>query len=86
MKPEQKRVNLHEGIESTLTLLQHQLKHRIELNVAIGAAAQVLCHPNQLNQVFMNILVNAAQSIPGDGCYRDQNVERRRKLCKDRYL
>ena len=64
---EQKRVNLHEGIESTLTLLQHQLKHRIRIEREFGQLPEVLCHPNQLNQVFMNILVNAAQSIPGAG-------------------
>src|SRR5215813_10186501 len=64
---ERKRVNLHEGIESTLTLLQHQLKSRIRIEKRFGEVPQVLCHPNQLNQVFMNILANAAQAIPGTG-------------------
>src|SRR5262245_59000216 len=64
---ERKRVNLHEGIESTLTLLQHQLKTRIRIQKQFGELPEILCHPNQLNQVFMNMLANAAQAIPGAG-------------------
>jgi two-component system NtrC family sensor kinase len=64
---ERKRVNLHEGIESTLTLLQHQLKSRIRLEKQFGEVPEVVCHPNQLNQVFMNMLSNAAQAIRGSG-------------------
>jgi two-component system, NtrC family, sensor kinase len=67
---ERKRVDLHEGIESTLTLLQHQLKSRIRIERQFGNIPEVLCHPNQLNQVFMNILANAAQAIPGAGVIR----------------
>jgi signal transduction histidine kinase len=64
---ERKRVDLLEGIESTLTLLQHQLKSRIRIEKHFGEIPEVLCLPNQLNQVFMNILANAAQAIPGTG-------------------
>jgi signal transduction histidine kinase len=64
---DRKRVDLHEGIESTLTLLQHQLRSRIRIEKHFGDIPQLLCHPNQLNQVFMNILANAAQAIPGTG-------------------
>jgi signal transduction histidine kinase len=67
---ERKCVNLHEGIESTLTLLQHQLKTRIRIEKQFGELPEMLCHPNQLNQVFMNILANAAQAIPGAGIIR----------------
>jgi two-component system, NtrC family, sensor kinase len=64
---DRKRVDLHEGIESTLTLLQHQLRSRIRIEKQFGEIPGVLCHPNQLNQVFMNILANAAQAIAGAG-------------------
>ena len=64
---ERKRVNIHEGIESTLTLLQHQLKSRIRIEKDFGELPEIECHPNQLNQVFMNILANAAQAIPQRG-------------------
>jgi len=67
---ERKRVNIHEGIESTLTLLQHQLKSRIRIEKEFGSLPEIQCHPNQLNQVFMNILVNASQAIPERGTIR----------------
>jgi two-component system, NtrC family, sensor kinase len=62
-----KRVDLHEGIESTLALVQHDLKNRIELIKDYGAIPLVECFPGRLNQVFLNLLVNAAQAIEGKG-------------------
>ncbi len=64
---ERKRADLHEGLESTLTLVTHLLKNRITVHRDYGQLPQVLCYPNQLNQVFLNILVNAAQAIAGQG-------------------
>src|SRR5215831_10780105 len=64
---ERKQVNIHEGIESTLILLGHQLKNRIHIVKEFGDIPEVECLPNQLNQVFMNILVNASQAIPERG-------------------
>jgi two-component system NtrC family sensor kinase len=62
-----KKADLHEGIESTLTIVQHQLKSRIHIERQYGSIPLVECHPNRLNQVFMNLLVNAAQAIPDQG-------------------
>ncbi|MDH3938809.1 MAG: ATP-binding protein, partial [candidate division Zixibacteria bacterium] len=59
--------DLHEGIENTLVLVAHELKNRIEVVKDYGSLPMIECFPNQLNQVFMNILVNAAQAIEGDG-------------------
>jgi len=64
---ERKTVNIHEGIESTLTLLQHQLRNRIRIVKQFGDIPEIECLPNQLNQVFMNVLVNAAQAIQDRG-------------------
>jgi two-component system NtrC family sensor kinase len=64
---ERKTVNIHEGIESTLILLKHQLKNRIRIERQFGDLPEIECFPNQLNQVFMNILVNAAQAIHDRG-------------------
>jgi two-component system, NtrC family, sensor kinase len=64
---ERKKVNIHDGIESTLTLLQHQLKNRIRIVKKFGEVPEIECYPNPLNQVFMNILVNAAQAIKERG-------------------
>jgi PAS domain S-box-containing protein len=64
---EMNRVNLHDGIESTLMLLQHELKQRIEIVKNFGDLPEIECIPNQLNQVFMNILMNASQAIESKG-------------------
>jgi signal transduction histidine kinase/HAMP domain-containing protein len=65
---EMKPVDLHEGIESTLVILQSQLKeqdHRpaIEIIREYGKLPLLECYAGQLNQVFMNILVNAIDAI-----------------------
>lgn len=64
---EMDRVDLHEGLDSTLTLVHHELKDRIEITKDYGSIPKVNCYPNQLNQVFMNLLVNAAHAIEGKG-------------------
>ncbi|MFQ5667223.1 MAG: ATP-binding protein [Candidatus Binatia bacterium] len=64
---ERKPADLHEGLESTLTLVAHLLKGRITLEREYGQLPPVPCYPNQLNQVFLNVLVNAAQAIDGTG-------------------
>ncbi|HMG76616.1 MAG TPA: ATP-binding protein [Pyrinomonadaceae bacterium] len=59
-----KRVDLNEGIESTLRLLSGYYKSgRINLIRDFGQIPQVNCYAAQLNQVWMNVLVNAAQAI-----------------------
>jgi two-component system, NtrC family, sensor kinase len=60
-------VDLHEGIESTLALLAAELRGRVEVVREYGSLPRVQCFPHQLNQVFMNLLVNASQAIPDRG-------------------
>jgi two-component system NtrC family sensor kinase len=64
---ERKPVDLHEGLESTLVLIHHLMKGRIEVKKEYGHLPLVEGHPNQLNQVFMNLLVNACQAIEREG-------------------
>lgn len=59
--------DLHQGIESVLLLVQHLLRHNITVTREYGDIPRIECYPNQLNQVFMNIVVNAAQSIEKEG-------------------
>jgi signal transduction histidine kinase len=59
--------NLHEGLNSTLALLRHELGSRIKIHREFGELPHVSCLPGQMNQVFMNILHNAIQAIPGAG-------------------
>ena len=58
-----KLVDLHAGLESTLTLLSHRLKDRIEVQRYFADMPVVECLPGKLNQVFMNVLSNAIQAI-----------------------
>ncbi|MEO0533116.1 MAG: 7TM diverse intracellular signaling domain-containing protein [Cyanobacteria bacterium P01_A01_bin.123] len=62
-----KRVDLHEGIDSTLTLLKNQLKTHITVHKNYSPLPDVECLPGKLNQVFMNILTNAIQAMPERG-------------------
>ncbi len=67
---ELKRADLNEGLEDTLTLLHHELKHDIEVVREYGEIPKMYCYPAQLNQVFLNLLVNARQAIEGKGSIR----------------
>jgi signal transduction histidine kinase len=60
-------VDLHEGIETTLSLLTKEYKNRITVHRDYGNLPPVECHPGQINQVFMNLLLNAAQAITTTG-------------------
>jgi signal transduction histidine kinase len=62
-----KEANLNDDIESTLTLIQHELKDRIQVIREFADLPPIPCYPNRLNQVFMNLLINACQSIQGRG-------------------
>ncbi|GAB1545446.1 hypothetical protein NUACC21_81220 [Scytonema sp. NUACC21] len=62
---EMKAVTIHEGIDSTLLLLNHRITDKIEVIKEYGNLPLVECYPAQLNQVFMNILSNAIDALEG---------------------
>ena len=64
---ERKRVDIHDGLESTLILLHHELKNPIEVVREYGDLPEIECFPSKLNQVFMNLLVNAIHAIEDAG-------------------
>ena len=57
------RADMHEGLETTLALLQHELGERIEVVKEYGTLPLVDCYANRMNQVFMNLLLNATRAI-----------------------
>jgi AhpD family alkylhydroperoxidase len=73
-------VDLHEGLENTLTLLEHDLREKIRVVLEFGEIPKVTCNPGEVNQVFMNLLQNAAEAIKDKGTItirtfeKDENV------------
>jgi two-component system, NtrC family, sensor kinase len=65
---EKKAIDIHEGIETTLMILQHRLnaqtyRSAIQIMKEYGNLPMIECYPGQLNQVFMNLLANAIDAI-----------------------
>ena len=69
-KSELDKADIHEGLESTLTLLHHELKHKVEVIREYGKIPRIYCYAQELNQVFMNVLANAIQAIENKGTIR----------------
>lgn len=58
-----KAVDLHEGLESSLLMLQNKLKTNIKIDKQYGSLPRVNCHAGQINQVFYNLIDNALDAI-----------------------
>ena len=58
-----KDVDIHEGLDSTLLILNHRIKHEVTIVKKYGDLPLVRCFPAQLNQVFTNIIVNALDAL-----------------------
>lgn len=58
--------DVHSGLESTLNIVWNELKYRANIVKSYGELPLIECIPSQLNQVFMNLLVNASQAIEGN--------------------
>jgi signal transduction histidine kinase len=59
--------DIHHGLESTLNIVWNELKYKVELTRDYADLPLIECMPAQLNQVFMNLLINAGQSIREQG-------------------
>lgn len=60
-------VDVHQSLDTTLNLLQGEIKNRIEVHRQYEPTPLIHCYASQINQVFMNILSNAVQAIEGPG-------------------
>lgn len=92
---EVKAVDLHEGIEGTLLILQHRLRTRankisIEIVREFGALPLVECHASQVNQVFMNLLTNAIDElqsvVPKDEADRTRTLRVKTQVLNDDWV
>ncbi len=59
--------DLHQGLDATLNIVRNEIKYHCTIVKHYGTLPQVYCLPPQLNQVFMNLLLNAGQAIEGKG-------------------
>jgi two-component system NtrC family sensor kinase len=61
------RTNLNEALETTINIAWNELKYVATLERNFAEIPDIVCYPQQLNQVFLNLLVNAAQAIEKQG-------------------
>ena len=59
--------DLHQGIDSTLSIVSNEIRYKAAVEKHYGELPEVICMASQLNQVFMNLLVNAAHATTGNG-------------------
>jgi signal transduction histidine kinase len=57
------KYNINDGIAATLTVADNKIKQKAIVATELGQLPEVLCHPGPVNQVFLNILVNAVQAL-----------------------
>ena len=66
-KQEKQWANLEQGLDSTLNIVWNELKYKADVIKEYAGIPQIECIPAQLNQVFLNLLMNAVQSIDAHG-------------------
>ncbi|KTC93983.1 ATP-binding protein [Legionella erythra] len=64
---EMQKANINQCIDVTLKMIWNELKYKCTIKKEYGELPDIICNPRQLNQVFMNLLVNAGQAIPEQG-------------------
>lgn len=62
-----KHADVNRCLQSTLKIVSYELKYKAKVIEQYGDIPEILCYPQELNQVFMNLLVNASHAIKQDG-------------------
>jgi len=65
--PDWQWVDLHKGLSSTLNIVNNEIKYKAEVITQYGELPEIECFPSQLNQVFLNLLINASHAIEETG-------------------
>jgi signal transduction histidine kinase len=79
--PERRLADLHECLDSTITIIANELRHKATVTREYGDIPLLICDPQQLNQVFMNLLINAAQAIEREGEIRIRTWSEEGAVC-----
>ncbi len=74
------KIDIHEGIDSVLSLVHHELGEKIDVIKKYGNIPEIHCYPSELNQVFMNVLTNAIQAIEKWGVISIETSEKNGKV------
>jgi two-component system NtrC family sensor kinase len=64
---EEAHTNLNQALETTINIAWNEIKYIATLDREFGEIPEILCNPQQLNQVFLNLLLNAAQAMEQQG-------------------
>ena len=65
--PRHELTDLHQCLDSTLAIIRHELRAKISVERLYGELPKRYCYPGQINQVFLNLLINASQAIAEQG-------------------
>jgi two-component system NtrC family sensor kinase len=76
-----KQADLNECIRSTINIAWNEIKYKATLKKELGEIPQTRCYPQQMNQVFMNLLVNAAHAIEQQGVITVRSWEEDGYIC-----
>jgi PAS domain S-box-containing protein len=80
-KEEKMPANINDGVESTLNIVWNELKYKADVEREYGDIPEVYCYIQELNQVFMNLLVNAAHAIEGHGTIKVRTYCEESSVC-----
>jgi two-component system NtrC family sensor kinase len=78
---EYRQADLNEGLGSTINIAWNEIKYKATLKKEFGEIPRTRCLPHQMNRVFMNLLVNAAHAIEGQGVITVRSWEEDGYVC-----
>jgi len=78
---EPREIDLNECMESSLNICWNELKYKAEVFKEYGTVPKVICHPQQVSQVFINLLINAVQAIKEKGAITIKTYQEENSVC-----
>jgi len=76
-------VNIEALMESMLNIVHNEIKYKAELKKEYGSPPSIACDPQKIGQVFVNLLINAAQAIEGQGTITIKTYTKNEYVCVD---